>query len=53
MDIAERYAVIKHWATLLRRNDVHFYSALKANFIEHQLRLALTALDRVYVLFLG
>jgi GrpB-like predicted nucleotidyltransferase (UPF0157 family) len=40
-DIAGKYAEIKHSAALLGRNDVHRYSALKANFIEHHLRLAL------------
>lgn len=40
-DIAGKYAEIKHLAVLLSRNDVHRYSALKANFIEHHLRLAL------------
>ena len=42
-DIAEKYAEVKHSAALLSRNDVHRYSALKANFIEHHLQLALTA----------
>lgn len=40
-DIAGKYAEIKHSAALLSRNDVHRYSALKANFIAHYLRLAL------------
>ncbi|HBV8971278.1 GrpB family protein [Klebsiella aerogenes] len=42
-DIAEKYAEVKHSAASLSRNDVHRYSALKANLIEHHLRLALTA----------
>ena len=40
-DIADMYAELKHSAALLSRNDAHRYSALKANFIEHHLRLAL------------
>jgi len=44
--IAEEYAEIKHSAALLSKNDVHRYSALKANFIEHHLRLALDARER-------
>lgn len=43
-DIAGKYAEIKHSAALLSSNDAHRYSALKANFIEHHLQLAL-ALD--------
>lgn len=42
-DIAGKYAEVKHSAALLSRHDVHRYSALKAHFIEHHLRLALTA----------
>ncbi|WP_315312328.1 GrpB family protein [Pantoea vagans] len=38
--IAEMYAELKHSAALLSRNDAHRYSALKANFIAHHLRLA-------------
>lgn len=41
-DIAGKYAEIKHSAAVLSKNDVHRYSALKASFIEHHLRLALT-----------
>jgi len=41
--IAEKYAEIKLSAALLSKNDVDRYSALKANFIEHHLRLALNA----------
>ncbi|WP_079971326.1 GrpB family protein [Salmonella enterica] len=40
-DIAGQYAEIKHSAALLSRNNVHRYSALKADFIEHHLQLAL------------
>ncbi len=40
-DIAVQYAEIKHSAALLSRNDVHRYSTLKADFIEHHLQLAL------------
>lgn len=40
-DIAGKYAEIKHSAALLSRNDVHRYSILKADFIEHHLQLAL------------
>jgi len=40
-DIAGEYAEIKHSAALLSKNDAHRYSALKANFIEQHLRLAL------------
>lgn len=39
-DIAGKYAEIKHLAALLSRNDVHRYSTLKADFIEHHLQLA-------------
>ncbi|MBD8161516.1 GrpB family protein [Erwinia persicina] len=42
-DIAGEYAEIKHSAVILSQNDVHRYSALKADFIAHHLRLALTA----------
>ncbi|MCQ4092505.1 GrpB family protein [Erwinia persicina] len=42
-DIAGEYAEIKHSAALLSQNDVHRYSALKADFIAHHLRLALSA----------
>lgn len=52
-DIAETYAEVKHSAAVLSGNDVHRYSALKANFIEHHLRLALTAWKRSSSLFLG
>lgn len=45
-DIAGEYAEIKHSAALLSRNDVYRYSALKASFIEHHLRLALNAQER-------
>ncbi|MGD8106365.1 GrpB family protein [Pantoea sp. FN0302] len=44
--IAGKYAEIKLSAALLSKNDVHRYSALKANFIEHHLRLALNAQER-------
>ncbi len=40
-EIAGKYAEIKHSAALLSRNDVHRYSILKADFIEHHLQLAL------------
>ncbi|MBK0167467.1 GrpB family protein [Klebsiella sp. S69] len=40
-DIAGQYAEVKHSAALLSRNNAHRYSALKAGFIEHHLRLAL------------
>ncbi len=39
--IAEKYAEIKHAAASLSKNDVHRYSALKANFIEDHLKRAL------------
>lgn len=42
---AEQYAEIKHAAALASENDAHRYSALKAEFIEHHLRLALIAAD--------
>lgn len=42
-EIAEKYAEVKHSAALLSGNNIHRYSALKANFIEHHLRQALTA----------
>lgn len=42
-DIAGEYAEIKYSAALLSQNDVHRYSALKADFIAHHLRLALSA----------
>jgi GrpB-like predicted nucleotidyltransferase (UPF0157 family) len=45
-DIAGEYAEIKHSAALLSKNDVHRYSALKANFIEQHLRLALNDQER-------
>lgn len=38
--IAGLYAELKHSAARLSRNDAHRYSALKANFIAHHLRLA-------------
>ena len=38
--IAEMYAEQKHSAARLSRNDAHRYSAHKANFIAHHLRLA-------------
>jgi len=38
--IAEMYAELKHSAVRLSRNDAHRYSAHKANFIAHHLRLA-------------
>jgi len=38
--IAEMYAELKHSAARLSRNDAHRYSAHKANFIAHHLRLA-------------
>lgn len=44
--IAGEYAEIKLSAALLSKNDVHRYSALKANFIEHHLRLALNDQER-------
>ncbi|URQ60020.1 GrpB family protein [Pantoea alhagi] len=44
--IAGESAEIKLSAALLSKNDVHRYSALKANFIEHHLRLALNAQER-------
>ena len=39
-NIAGKYAELKHSAALLSRNDAYRYSALKANFIVHHLRLA-------------
>lgn len=45
-DIAGEYAEIKHSAVLLSKNDVHRYSALKANFIEQHLLLALNDQER-------
>lgn len=42
-DIAEKYAEIKRLAALISSHDAHSYSELKASFIEHHLRLALTA----------
>lgn len=38
--IAEMYAELKHSAARLSRNNAHRYSAHKANFIAHHLRLA-------------
>jgi len=38
--IAEMYAELKHSAVRLSRNNAHRYSAHKANFIAHHLRLA-------------
>ncbi|RNM03114.1 GrpB family protein [Dickeya undicola] len=38
---AERYVEIKYAAALASENDIHRYSAFKADFIEHHLRLAL------------
>lgn len=40
-DIADQYAEVKHSAAPLSRNNAHRYSALKAGFIEHHLRLLL------------
>lgn len=41
---AEQYAEIKRAAALTSENDIHRYSAFKADFIEHHLRLALIEL---------
>ena len=38
---AEEYAEIKHAAALASEDNIHRYSALKADFIVHHLRLAL------------
>lgn len=40
-EIAGKHEETKHSAALLSRNDVHRYSTLKADFIEHHLQLAL------------
>ncbi|WIF56721.1 GrpB family protein [Atlantibacter hermannii] len=40
-ETAARYAEIKRVAVRASENDAHRYSALKADFIEHHLRLAL------------
>lgn len=40
-DVAEQYAEIKRSAVLASENDIRRYSAFKAGFIEHHLRLAL------------
>ncbi len=45
-DIAGNYADIKRKAALLCKNDAHRYSALKEEFIEHHLRLALIGQER-------
>lgn len=45
-DIARDYFEIKRAAALLCENDAHRYSALKTNFIEHHLQLALIDLER-------
>lgn len=42
---AEQYAEIKRVAALASENDPHRYSAFKADFIEHHLRLALMDLE--------
>ncbi|MHA7846581.1 GrpB family protein [Serratia sp. D1N4] len=42
---AELYAEIKRAAVLASENDIHRYSAFKADFIEHHLRLALMDLE--------
>lgn len=42
---AELYTEIKHAAALASKNDIHRYSALKADFIQHHLRLALIELN--------
>ncbi|WP_370425499.1 GrpB family protein (plasmid) [Pantoea vagans] len=44
--IAGMYAELKHSAARLTRNDAHRYSALKANFIAHHLRLAQAESER-------
>lgn len=42
-DIAQQYNEIKRAAALASENDLRRYSAFKAEFIEHHLRLALIA----------
>jgi GrpB-like predicted nucleotidyltransferase (UPF0157 family) len=42
----EQYTEIKRAAALASENDIHRYSAFKADFIEHHLRLALMDLER-------
>ncbi|HHL2825961.1 TPA: GrpB family protein [Citrobacter murliniae] len=42
-EIAKRYAEIKRAGALASENDIRRYSAFKAGFIEHHLRLALIA----------
>lgn len=42
-EVAERYAEIKRAGALVSENDIRRYSAFKAGFIEHHLRLALIA----------
>jgi len=43
--IAVQYAGIKRAAALACKNDIHRYSAIKADFIAHHLRLALAHLE--------
>lgn len=43
-NVADQYAEIKRAAVLASENDIHRYSAFKADFIEHHLRLALMGL---------
>ncbi|MBG2712390.1 GrpB family protein [Proteus mirabilis] len=42
-EIAKQYSEIKRAAVLASENDIRRYSAFKAGFIEHHLRLALIA----------
>lgn len=44
-NVADQYAEIKRAAVLASENDIHRYSAFKADFIEHHLRLALMGLQ--------
>ena len=44
-EVADQYAAIKRAAALESDNDIHRYSALKADFIANHLRLALLDLD--------
>ena len=45
-EIAKRYAEIKRAGVLASENDLRRYSAFKAGFIEHHLRLALLAHEK-------
>lgn len=44
-EAAEQYAEVKRAAARAGGNDIHHYSAFKADFIEHHLRLALMDLE--------